>query len=162
MNRLPLSVTVSIVVRTGMSAVSLYAHEAVLTTLLLVAAAAMEAWAPPLSTPFFERGDASISYPAIAPTCPVWLLILLSVSVPFFSTLVSLITSTCYLVCAYALPAYFTLILIGDKLDAVEKLFLRSLIPASFIFSALGLYASVVTLANDLSGGEGGWGSKRS
>ena len=82
MNRLPLSVTVSIVVRTGMSAVSLYAHEAVLTTLLLVAAAAVEAWAPPLSTPFFERGDASISYPAIAPTCPVWLLILLSVSVP--------------------------------------------------------------------------------
>lgn len=88
---------------------------------------------------------------------------LLSISVPFFSTLVSLITSTCYLICAYALPAYFTLILIGDKIGSLERLFLQSLIPASFIFSALGLYASIVSLANDLSGGgEGGWGSKQS
>ena len=85
----------------------------------------------------------------------------LAISIPFFSTLVSLITSACYLICAYALPAYFTLILIGDQLNQVEKFFLQSLIPASFIFSALGFYASIVTLANDLSGGEGGFGNKR-
>lgn len=87
---------------------------------------------------------------------------LLAISVPFFSTLVSLITSACYLLCAYALPAYFTLILIGDKLGVFERFFLRSLIPASFIFSALGFYASVVTLANDISGGEGGFGTRKS
>jgi vesicular inhibitory amino acid transporter len=66
-------------------------------------------------------------------------------------------TSVTYLVCAYTLPAWFALKLCGAWLGPWERYFLMALIPASLLGSAVGLWASVMALINDLGGGaEGG------
>ena len=63
-----------------------------------------------------------------------------------------------YLLCAYGLPAWFTLRLMGDRLSAGEAALLWALIPFSLLFSGVGLYGSVVSLVQDIQGGgEGGW-----
>ena len=58
----------------------------------------------------------------------------ISTSVPYFGTLVGLVTSSTYLICAYALPSWFTLRLLGNALGTPERLLLWSLIPLSFLF----------------------------
>ena len=85
----------------------------------------------------------------------------ISTTVPYFSTLVGLVTSATYLTCAYALPAWFTLRLIGKRLGMAERCLLWSFIPISFLFSGVGLYGSIISLIDDVAGGEGGgWSSK--
>eukprot|EP00195_Chlamydomonas_chlamydogama_P017158 CAMPEP_0202897894 /NCGR_PEP_ID=MMETSP1392-20130828/6545_1 /ASSEMBLY_ACC=CAM_ASM_000868 /TAXON_ID=225041 /ORGANISM="Chlamydomonas chlamydogama, Strain SAG 11-48b" /LENGTH=530 /DNA_ID=CAMNT_0049583659 /DNA_START=191 /DNA_END=1783 /DNA_ORIENTATION=+ len=82
----------------------------------------------------------------------------ISTTVPYFSTLVGLVTASTYLICAYALPAWFTLRLLWSKLGGFEVAVLYSLIPFSFLISGVGLYASIQELMNNMSGGgEGGW-----
>ena len=85
----------------------------------------------------------------------------ISTSVPYFGTLVGLVTSSTYLICAYALPSWFTLRLLGNALGTPERLLLWSLIPLSFLFSGVGLYGSIMSLIDDIEGGEGGgWNSR--
>ena len=85
---------------------------------------------------------------------------LISTTVPYFSTRVGLVTSSTYLICAYALPAWFTLRLVGKQIGVAERLLLWSLIPMAFMFSGVGLYGSIVSLIDDIEGGEGGgWNS---
>jgi len=81
----------------------------------------------------------------------------ISISLPFFSTLVGLVTACTYLVCAYLLPAWFTLKLLGSSIHWSEKGLLYSLIPLSVIVSGIGLWASIVSLINNMGSGEG-WG----
>ena len=86
---------------------------------------------------------------------------LISTSIPYFGTLVGLVTASTYLICAYALPSWFTLRLLARSLGGPERALLWSLIPLSFVFSGIGLYGSIVSLINDIEGGEGGgWNSK--
>mmetsp|Transcript_35135 Transcript_35135/g.78203 ORF Transcript_35135/g.78203 Transcript_35135/m.78203 type:complete len:519 (+) Transcript_35135:215-1771(+) len=85
----------------------------------------------------------------------------ISTTVPYFSTLVGLVTSATYLICAYVLPAWFTLRLLGSRIYLLEKVVLWSLIPFSFLLSGVGLYASVMALLQDVQGGEGGWSHGR-
>lgn len=68
-----------------------------------------------------------------------------------------LVTSVTYLVCAYVLPAWFMLKLMGDKINVIEKIVLWSLIPASLLVSGVGLWASIISLINDMGSAEG-WG----
>ncbi len=70
-----------------------------------------------------------------------------------------LVTSVTYLSCAYLLPAWFTLKLVGSKLWAPERWLLASLIPLSIVVSLVGLWGSVMALITDLGGGGEGWGS---
>ncbi|KAG2491782.1 hypothetical protein HYH03_009942 [Edaphochlamys debaryana] len=80
---------------------------------------------------------------------------IIAVAVPFFCTLVGLVTSVTYLTCAYTLPAWFALVLLGDRLGLVERVWLKALIPLSIILSCIGLVASVKTYMVESSGGEG-------
>ncbi|GAX75713.1 hypothetical protein CEUSTIGMA_g3156.t1 [Chlamydomonas eustigma] len=80
---------------------------------------------------------------------------LISTSVPHFSSLVSLVTSATFLISTFALPAWFTLSLIGEELGWVERIVMWSLIPLSFVFSGIGMYGSVVSLVENI--GAGGW-----
>ena len=87
---------------------------------------------------------------------------LISTSVPYFGTLVGLVTSSTYLICAYALPSWFTLRLLARSLGGPERALLWSLIPLSFLFSGVGLYGSIMSLIDDIAGGVGGgWDSRR-
>ncbi len=70
---------------------------------------------------------------------------------------VGLMTSVTYLVCAYTLPAWFALKLLGRKLSVFEKALLWLLIPVSILVSMGGLWGSVVELVSDLGGGGEGW-----
>ncbi|GAX75715.1 hypothetical protein CEUSTIGMA_g3158.t1 [Chlamydomonas eustigma] len=85
---------------------------------------------------------------------------LISTSIPYFSTLVGLVTSSTYLLSAYGLPAWFSLRLLGGSLSVVERMLLCSLIPMVVVFSGVGLYSSISALINDVQSGEGGgWSS---
>ena len=77
----------------------------------------------------------------------------ISVSLPFFSTLVGLVTSVTYLTCAYTIPCWFTLRLLGERVSRAEYWLLWALIPLSLAFSAVGLGSSVWALINNLGGG---------
>lgn len=66
-----------------------------------------------------------------------------------------LVTSVTYLTCAYTLPAWFSLKLLGAKLGSLEKVWLMALIPITIILSSIGLVASVKTYISEASGGEG-------
>ncbi|KAJ9516222.1 hypothetical protein QJQ45_024651, partial [Haematococcus lacustris] len=81
----------------------------------------------------------------------------ISVSLPFFSSLVGLVTSVTYLVCAYALPAWFCLRLLPN-ISWGERLLLWLLIPTALLFSGVGLWGSISALVNDLQGGGEGFG----
>jgi hypothetical protein len=69
---------------------------------------------------------------------------------PYFSSLVSLFTSSTFLVCAYVLPAWFSLRLLGKRMSWQERLLLRALIPACIAMSMVGLYGSVQSLYADI------------
>ncbi|GLC36986.1 hypothetical protein PLESTB_000171200 [Pleodorina starrii] len=79
----------------------------------------------------------------------------IAVAVPFFCTLVGLVTSVTYLTCAYTLPAWFAIKLLGSKLGGLEKAWLVFLIPVSIALSVVGFVASVRTYITEASGGEG-------
>ena len=66
----------------------------------------------------------------------------ISVTLPFFSTLVGLVTSVTYLTCAYTIPAWFTLRLLGERVSRAEYWLLWAIIPVSLAFSALGFGSS--------------------
>ena len=93
-------------------------------------------WAPWLATSAFVIGYSFI----------------IAVLVPFFSTLVGLVVSLCYLTCAYTLPCIFTLRLLGDRISAAERLLCWALIPLSLILSIAGFYSSVLALVSNLGG----------
>jgi vesicular inhibitory amino acid transporter len=84
----------------------------------------------------------------------------IAVLVPFFCTLVGLVTSVTYLTCAYTLPAWFMLRLAKQGGSALvmrpgEKWLLTMIIPLSVIASAVGLAASLRTFVYEAGGGEG-------
>ncbi|PNW82897.1 hypothetical protein CHLRE_06g298750v5 [Chlamydomonas reinhardtii] len=78
----------------------------------------------------------------------------IAVAVPFFCTLVGLVTSVTYLTTAYTLPAIFALKLFPN-MNTVEKWWLKALIPISIILSLIGFVASIKTYMIEASGGEG-------
>ncbi|PNH07612.1 hypothetical protein TSOC_005908 [Tetrabaena socialis] len=78
---------------------------------------------------------------------------IVAVVIPFFCTLVGLVTSVTYLTCAYTLPAWFALTLLRAQLGPVERGFLIALIPITLALSAVGLTASVWTYVADIGGG---------
>ena len=82
--------------------------------------------------------------------------IAISVFVPFFRSLVGIITASTYLLCAYTLPAWFALRLFWHKTSLLERGFLLLLIPVSLLLSVVGLAASLLSMAEDMHGGEGG------
>ena len=89
----------------------------------------------------------------VASVCIVGYSFGISVSLPFFSTLVGLVTSVTYLTCAYTIPCWFTLRLLGERVSRAERWLLRALIPLSLAFSVVGLGSSVWALVNNLGGG---------
>lgn len=82
----------------------------------------------------------------------------ISSSLPFFSTLVGILTSVTYLTCAYTIPAFFLLKLLGPKLGFGEKSVLYLMIPVSVVISLIGFVSSIYTLVNNIAGSEG-WGA---
>lgn len=74
----------------------------------------------------------------------------ISVSIPFFSTLVGLIASATYLTTAYTIPALCTLAMMGKRIPTVEYYLCVLLVPLSILGSSLGMYSSVLALLEDL------------
>jgi solute carrier family 32 (vesicular inhibitory amino acid transporter) len=77
--------------------------------------------------------------------------LLISMSVPHFSSLVALITSATYLTCAYTIPCWFTLLLLKDRINRLETLACMGLIPLSVALSCGGLAAAARSLMQALS-----------
>ena len=75
-----------------------------------------------------------------------------SMTVPFLSSLVALATSATSLVCAYTLPAWFTLLLLPDQISRGEYYVCVALIPLSLLASGTGFYSSVRVLAGEITG----------
>jgi len=73
----------------------------------------------------------------------------ISSAVPYFSSLVSLFSSGTFLVCAYVLPGWFTLRMLGAKVGWHERALLWALVPLCGALSAAGLYGSVQSLYLD-------------
>jgi vesicular inhibitory amino acid transporter len=67
---------------------------------------------------------------------------------------VGLVTSVTYLTCAYTIPAWFTLRLLGRHISAAERALCYAIVPASIAFSALGFSCSIYALVQNLGGGE--------
>ncbi|KAI8464358.1 MAG: transmembrane amino acid transporter protein-domain-containing protein [Monoraphidium minutum] len=78
---------------------------------------------------------------------------LISMTIPFFSTLVGIVSSSTYLLCAYTLPCWFALRLLAHDLGAPERLACRAAIPLTLALSALGLVCSASTLARRMCPG---------
>jgi vesicular inhibitory amino acid transporter len=76
------------------------------------------------------------------------------VSLPFFSTLVGLVTSVTYLTCAYTIPCWFTLRLLPHRISRLEYALCWALVPLSVAFSLVGFGCSVYALAQNLGMGE--------
>ena len=79
----------------------------------------------------------------------------ISMSLPFFSSLVGLLVAGTYLAAAYALPCWFALKLLKPQglLSDLEARWCRFLIAGSGVVSAVGLAASVSALVNNIGGG---------
>ena len=75
----------------------------------------------------------------------------ISVSIPFFSTLVGLIASGTYLTTAYTIPAMCTLAIMGKRLHPLEYYLCCALVPLSIVGSCTGMYSSVLALMEDLA-----------
>ncbi len=60
------------------------------------------------------------------------------------------------MIVAYALPAWFTLRLLRDRIGVLESVLLHSLIPLSLLLSIIGMIGSLNDLMKDIQGGEGG------
>ena len=79
----------------------------------------------------------------------------ISMSLPFFSSLVGLLVAGTYLAAAYVLPCWFALKLLKPRglLSQLETAWCRFLIGGSAVVSAVGLAASVSALVNNIGGG---------
>jgi vesicular inhibitory amino acid transporter len=77
---------------------------------------------------------------------------LISMSVPFFSSLVALVTSATYLTCAYTLPCAFTLLLMRERLSWGELTLCTALIPVSLVLSCAGFFSAMQQLLEDILG----------
>ncbi len=77
---------------------------------------------------------------------------LISMSVPFFSSLVALVTSATYLTCAYTIPAAFTLLLLRSRLSCAELTLCTLLIPLSIAMSGAGFFSATQQLLEDILG----------
>lgn len=82
---------------------------------------------------------------------------LISISVPYFSLLVGMITGATYLTAAYTIPAWFLLLVGGSRIHWAERGFLWLLIPVSILVSAGGFWSSLSQLIEKLT--EDGVGS---
>ena len=82
----------------------------------------------------------------------------ISMSVPFFSSLVGIVASSTYLICAYALPCWFTLRLFGPELSMFERWLCKGIIPLALLLSAAGLVSSVSTLIQNIRHHGSGFG----
>ncbi|GBF89647.1 hypothetical protein Rsub_02365 [Raphidocelis subcapitata] len=71
---------------------------------------------------------------------------LISMTVPFFSALVGVVSSSTYLLCAYTLPCIFALRMLGSDLTPRERAACRAAVPATIALSALGLACSLGAL----------------
>lgn len=116
--------------------------------------------APPTSAEHMTTGDHSSAAWLGATTFVAAYSGAIAVLVPFFCTLVGLVTSVTYLTCAYTLPSWFMLRLAkqrgsGLALHPGEKWLLTMIIPLSVIASAVGLAASLRTFVYEAGGGEG-------
>jgi vesicular inhibitory amino acid transporter len=83
---------------------------------------------------------------------------LISMFLPYFSTLVGVVASTTYLVCAYTLPCWFALVLFGKDMWRAELWLCHALIPLSLLVSAAGLFSSVKSLIADIQSHGSGFG----
>jgi solute carrier family 32 (vesicular inhibitory amino acid transporter) len=79
----------------------------------------------------------------------------ISMSLPFFSSLVGLLVAGTYLAAAYALPCWFALRLLKPMglLSPLEARWCRFLICGSAAVSCVGMAASVSALVNNIGGG---------
>ncbi len=78
---------------------------------------------------------------------------LISMSIPFFSSLVALVTSATYLTCAYTIPCAFTLLLMRHRLSSAELGLCAALIPLSILMSCAGFFSALQSLLEDVFGG---------
>ena len=78
---------------------------------------------------------------------------LISMSIPFFSSLVALVTSATYLTCAYTIPCAFTLLLLRHRLAPAELALCAALIPLSILMSCAGFFSALQSLLEDVFGG---------
>jgi vesicular inhibitory amino acid transporter len=83
---------------------------------------------------------------------------LISMSVPYFSSLVGIVASSTYLVCAYTLPCWFGLKLLGGSMWKSELWFCHFIIPFSLLLSAAGFYSSVHSLIDNIRSQGSGFG----
>ncbi|WIA40146.1 hypothetical protein OEZ86_013545 [Tetradesmus obliquus] len=83
---------------------------------------------------------------------------LVSMFLPYFSSLVGIVASSTYLVCAYTLPCWFALKLLGGKMWRGELWLCHLVIPLSLAVSCAGLFSSVSSLIADIKSGGSGFG----
>lgn len=83
---------------------------------------------------------------------------LISMFLPYFSSLVGIVASATYLVCAYTLPCWFALKLFGSKMWRGELWLCHVIIPLSLLASAAGLVSSVRSLISDIQTHGSGFG----
>ena len=74
-----------------------------------------------------------------------------SVTFPFFSAVMALIAAIGDLAAAYALPALFSLKLLGHRMPSWERILCYVLVPASLVLSSLGVYSSLAALITEFS-----------
>lgn len=77
---------------------------------------------------------------------------LISMTVPYFSSLVALVTSATYLITAYTIPCCFTLALLRDRLPRIELALCTVLIPLSLLMSCAGVLSAFENLLENLRG----------
>ncbi len=73
----------------------------------------------------------------------------ISIFFPYFSIVMALIASIGDLAAAYALPAMFSLRLLGDRMPTWEKLLCYIIIPVSLVLSGMGVYSSLASLIHE-------------
>jgi vesicular inhibitory amino acid transporter len=83
---------------------------------------------------------------------------LISMFLPYFSSLVGIVASSTYLVCAYTLPCWFALKLLGSNMWRAELWLCHLVIPVSLLVSCAGLFSSVSSLIQDIKSGGSGFG----
>lgn len=67
-------------------------------------------------------------------------------AVPFFSSLMGLISAFGDLQAAYSLPALFALKMLGDRLPRWQRIVNYTLIPVSLVVFGLGVYSTVYAI----------------
>lgn len=74
-----------------------------------------------------------------------------SVTFPYFSSVMALIAAIGDLAAAYALPALFSLKLLGHRMPTWEKALCYVLVPVSMLLSGLGVYSSLASLIKEFT-----------